>query len=147
MLNNANWWLKKKSGWRGTAAPVSWEGAVAGPDSSNGRVAPQILVKPEWRNTPRVIVNQDASPVVSVVAIAAEARHSEITGQLSMEHQGEAKFNDTEYAKHNALIEASMHASNAMRATEEINAQRDHIREVETSARRADEARSREVAS
>ena len=61
--------------------------------------------------------------------------------------QGEAKFNDTEYAKHNALIEASMHASNAMRATEEINAQRDHIREVETSARRADEARSREVAS
>ena len=32
----------------------------------------------------RVIVNQDASPVV---AIAAEARHSEITGQLSMEHQ------------------------------------------------------------
>ncbi|CAE7941136.1 unnamed protein product, partial [Symbiodinium necroappetens] len=107
-------------------------------------VAPQILVKPEWRNTPRVIVNQDATPVV---AIAAEARHSEITGQLSVEHQGEAKFNDTEYAKHNASIEASIHASNAMRATEEINAQCDIIREVETSARRADEARSREVAS
>ena len=31
----------------------------------------------------RVIVNQDASPIV---ALAAEARHSEIIGQLSMEH-------------------------------------------------------------
>ncbi|OLP82680.1 Ankyrin repeat domain-containing protein 17 [Symbiodinium microadriaticum] len=101
----------------------------------------------------RVIVNQDASPIV---ALAAEARHSEIIGQLSMEHhellraemgQGEAKFHDTEYAKQNALIEASIHASNVMKAAEEIKAQRDHSLEVETSARRADEARSHEVAS
>ena len=61
--------------------------------------------------------------------------------------QGEAKFHDTEYAKQNALIEASIHASNVMKAAEEIKAQRDHSLEVETSARRADEARSHEVAS
>ena len=61
--------------------------------------------------------------------------------------QGEAKFNDTEYARQNALLETNIHASNAMRTAEEINAQRDHCREVETSARKADQAGSHEVAS
>ena len=46
-----------------------------------------VSVNQQMIDARRVIVNQDASPVVSVVAIAAEARHSEITGQLSMEHQ------------------------------------------------------------
>ena len=54
--------------------------------------------------------------------------------------QGEAKLHHTELA-------ASIHASNSMRASEAIHAQGDHIREVDTFARRAREARSHEVAS
>ena len=114
-----------------------------------------VFLSQQMIDARRVIINQDTSPMVP---LAAEARHSDIIGQLSMEHQEQLRnlYNEgfsevarlrseldranttlsvqradmvrakpsfitlSNYAKENALIEASTHARNAMRATEEI---------------------------